>query len=142
MDLTLFQPADTVAVEILYPKTRKKTGLTVYMRHRTSKEVAAVQASFSREIAKLRGKDQPADMFDRFVDRQIIAAAASWAWGEADEGCPPCVWPFPEDGSPQHPELTAERVRKLLRVPMIREQLAAGFSDEDSFFRGDQSADD
>lgn len=123
MDLFSIKPVDTVRVDIRHPATDEPTGLVVYLRHRTSREVQAVTNAFQREVAKLRTRQAPPEMLQRFVTDQIVAAVASWEWTGA------------ANLNGDRPALTEAKLREVLSIDWIREQLAAGFTDESQFFR-------
>ncbi len=123
MDLLSIKPVDTVRVDIRHPATDEPIGLAVHMRHRTSPQVQAVTTAFQREVAKLRTRQPPPEMVQRYITDQIVAAVAKFEWyGDANL-----------DG--ERPEATEASIRKLLTVEVIRDQLAAGFTDESQFFR-------
>ena len=126
MDLSQINPVDAVRVEIRHPATDEPIGLALHLRHRTSAPVQAVNTAFQREVAKLRLRQAPPEMLQRFVTDQIVAAVARWEWtGDANlRG--------------EKPELTEGKLREVLAVDWIRDQAAAGFVDEASFFRRDQ----
>jgi hypothetical protein len=123
MDLSKIKPADTVAVELRNPETDEPIGVVVQMRHKTSREVQAVVNAFQRRVAQQRTRTVPPEVMQQFVTDQIVAAVASWEWkGDAQ-------W------NGEKPACTEAKVREVLDLEWIRDQLSAGFVDESAFFR-------
>ena len=126
MDLSKIKPADTVAIELRNPENDEPIGVTVHLRHKTSREVQSVVNAFQRRAAQQRTRAISPEVMQEFVTDQIVAAVASWEWrGEAH-------W------NGEKPALTEGKLREVLGMEWIRDQLSAGFVDESAFFRRDQ----
>lgn len=114
--------ASTARVDIRHPATQEPTGLVVWLKPMSDPALKAIQRRFTNEALRHRGMKLTAEKADANRTDILVAAIERWEWNDEAEF------------NGEKPELTAENVRKVLKVEWVRDQLDEALGDEAAFF--------